>query len=306
MANKIQTSIGIEYTPTALRAVLVDGVPEQWTVKSFREIKGDFTKKLTYVEALKELKSTMGFSSSDLVAVSISGKQVYVAQIPFKAIPENEMKNALRFEIRQNLPFESGNASLNYQWVGENQVLAVVAGFNYYQHQVDCFHEAGLNLQIMDVLPLCLANSLWARKIDDTSKIAQICLHFGEDTCSLIMDGKDVPFYARSIQFRIGKLSASADQSVPASDIASSLEQLGAELRRSLNFYEKNHESKDFGKIALSGSNATDPRILKTLQDHVGLALEPITMKSLFQNTDALPEFEYDVALTLGLRGVGQ
>jgi Tfp pilus assembly PilM family ATPase len=275
-------------------------------MKSFREVSGDLSKKGNYVEALKELKGLMGISSGDPVAVSINGKQVHVVQLPFKKLPDSEMKNALRFEIRQNLPFESGNAVINYQWISDSEVLAVVVGGTLFHHQIESFQDANLNLQLMDVLPLTMANSFWARKMDLQPTVAHVCLHFGEESCILVVDGQSVPFYTRSILFRASKLVVKDQESLAPAEISGSLEQLGSELRRSLNFYEKNHDSKGFGKLILSGQNCSDPSLRNTLQTNVALPFEELSMKKMVNNCKDLPDFEYDVALTLAIRGMGK
>lgn len=306
MAKKVVNCIGIEYTPTTLRAVHLHLSQGNIELKSFREISGDLSKKGNYVEALKELKGVMGFSSGDPIGMSINGKQVHAVQLPFKKLPDSEMENALRFEIRQNLPFESGNAAINYQWIDENEVLAVVVGAALFQHQIESLREAGLNLQLMDVLPLAMANSFWARKMDLSPTVAHVCLHFGEENCILVVDGQSVPFYTRSILFRASKLFAKDQESLPPAEISGSLDQLGSELRRSLNFYEKNHESKGFGKLVLSGQGCMEQVLRSTLQQNVGLPLEQTALKSVIKNSTELPDFEYDVALTLALRGMAK
>lgn len=306
MTKTIPNCIGIEYTPTVLRAVHLHMSQGQIEMRGFREVTGDLSKKGNYVEALKELKGILGFSYGDPIALSINGKQVHAVQIPFKKLPDSEMKNALRFEIRQNLPFESGTASIHYQWIDDNEVLAVIVGGALFNHQVDAYREAGLNLNLMDVLPLAMANSFWARKMDLNPDVAQVSLHFGEESCTLVVDGQSVPFYTRSILFRASKLFPKDQESLPQTEVSGSLEQLGSELRRSLNFYEKNHDSKGFGKLVLSGLGCNEPLLRSTLKSNVGLPVEDIALKSVIHNTKDLPDFEYDVALTLAIRGMGK
>jgi Tfp pilus assembly PilM family ATPase len=306
MSKNIHTSIGIEFNPTSLRAAWVQGTPDHLEFKGSRELMGDFTKKKLFVEALKDLKGVMGFSSSEPVATAISGKQVHVVQMPFKKLPESEMKNALRFEIRQNLPFDAMGASLGYQWIGTDQLMVAVVAGNYFKHQVECYTEASMNVQILDVLPLCLSNGMWARKMEMEPGLAQVCLHFGEENCTLVVDGDGVPFYSRTILFRVNRLFAQNGDVAQDVEVENALALFGEELRRSLNFYEKNNDTKGFSRMVLSGKFCNELRLQQALRKDVGLTMESQSVKTILHGTENLPDFEYDVALTLAMRGVGK
>jgi len=299
-------SIGIEFCPTSLRVTWLHAHTGKPKLLGSRELTGDFTKKKTFVDALHDIKGVMGFSAGDPVVTAIAGKQVHVAQIPFKKVPDHEMKNALRFELRQNLPFDAVGASIGYQWVDSDQIMVAVVGAHYFQHQVECYRTAGLNVQILDVLPLCLSNSMWIRKMPMEPGFAQVCLHFGDENCTLVVDGEGVPFYSRSILFRADKLFGSENgDSLQPVEIDGALSVFGEELRRSLSFYEKNNTCKGFGHLVLNGRYCQHPRILESLKKDVGLPIEQTRMLDLVQAADKLPDYEYDVALTLAMRGIG-
>ena len=307
--------VGIEYNPGSIRAVRVGSSPSKTGVRyellGSRELRGDFTKKKYCVEALKELHSSLGITSSDTVVSSLSGKQVHVVQIPFKKIPLSEMRSALRFEIRQSLPFDSMGAYIDYQWVEEPQgnlegsLVAAVVANKYFDHVVDCYKESNLKLDVLDVLPLVIANTLWTRNLVIDEGIAHVCLNFTEETCNLVIDGKKVGFYSRTIPFKTQIYLGDRNGNGNGEDYEkqNALKGLADEVRRSLSYYEKSHETKGFGRLSLSGSSCNHDDLIVTLQRELGLPFAGIHMNDLLAGTTKLPGNEYEVALTLAMRG---
>jgi len=283
-----------------------------------RELLGDFTKKKNCVDALKESHGSLGISSSHTVVSSLAGKQVHVAQIPFKKIPAAEMRNALRFEIRQSLPFDSLGAYIDYQWIeepqgnAEGQLLAAVVGNKQFDYLVDCFKDSGVAMDILDVVPLALSNSLWARRLALDEGIAQVCLNISEEACTLVVDGNKVSFYARTIPFKfqhfLSERNSNGNGNGNTEDYEkiNALKGLGDELRRSLSFYEKNHQFKGFGRLSLSGRFCDNDDLLILLQKEVGLPFAGILMKDLLAGNTKTSGHEYEVALTLAMRGAGK
>lgn len=311
--------IGLDISANSIRAVklqkaVVKKVP-QYLIKGSHEVLGDFSKKKSLVEALNTLKTEVHFTGHDHVSVSVSGKQVHVVQFPFRRLPEDEMKNALRFEIRQSLPFDAMGAALEYQWIAKPEddaeamgsVVTAVMGSRFYAHQLECFEEAGIKMQAMDVLPLCVSNSLWARKMELEPGIAQVALYFSEDACQLVVDGENVPFYTRNIMFKGEKLfGPEAEEEVEEYEVKNALDNLTQELRRSLSYYEKNHQIENFGKIVICGKYQKEVRLRDALENEIELPFEARSvMMSLQGNGEKVPDFSYEVAATLAMEGLG-
>lgn len=312
-----QYGVGIEYNPGSIRAARVLGTPvkggARYELLGTRELLGDFTKKKHCVDALKELHSSLGISHSDVVVGAMAGKQVHVAQLPFKKIPNSEMRNALRFEIRQSLPFDAMGAYIDYQWIhepqgnAEGQLVAAVVANKYFDYLVDCFKESNMRIDILDVLPLVLSNSLWARRLTLDEGIAHVCLNITEDYCSLVVDGNNVNFYSRTIPFKFQYyLGERNGNSIEDFEKQNAMRGLADELRRSLSYYEKSHESKGFGRLSLSGRYCDSDDLLMLLQKEVSLPMVSIQMKDLLNGSNKTSGLEYEVALTLAMRGAGK
>lgn len=317
-----QYGVGIEYNSGSIRAVRVSSTPakggNRYELLGTRELLGDFTKRKNCVDALKELSTSLGISHSDSVVGSLSGKQVHVAQLPFKKIPVNEMRNALRYEIRQSLPFDSLGAYIDYQWTVEPQgntegeLIAAVVGNKFFDFLVDCFKDSGIHLDILDVLPLALSNTLWLRHLTMDEGIAQVCLNVSEEACNLVVDGCGVGFYSRTIPFKFQHYLAERNGNGNGNGNGEDYEKQNAlkgfsdELRRSLSYYEKNHGLKGFGRLSLSGRFCENDDLLTLLQKELGLPFAGIQMKDLLTGQAKTSGLEYEVALTLAMRGTGK
>jgi len=137
MRKKTANAVGIDIDSHGIRAVLINTREINGkmvrTLTQWEEVRGNFDDESELLQGLKSIREKIGISHLSSVVTAVSGKQVYVAQIPFRKLPPEEMKNALRLEIRKNLPFEVNNATLEYQVMGkendeEVSVLVTVVG----------------------------------------------------------------------------------------------------------------------------------------------------------------------------------
>ena len=81
------------------------------------------------------------------------------------------------------------------------------------------------------------------------------------------------------------------------------LKGLADEWRRSLSYYEKNHEFKGFGRLSLSGIYCDNEDLLALLQKEMGLPFAAVQMKDLLAGDTRHSGLQFEVALTLAMRG---
>jgi Tfp pilus assembly PilM family ATPase len=124
MAKSQETSIGLEYDNAAIHCVRLQkektgGNEYCCEVEQVEEICGDFAREDDLVDGLKSIKDTIGIRAGENVVTCVGGKQVYTQQLRFRILPGDEMKSALLYEIRKNLPFEATGSSVEFQYLGE-------------------------------------------------------------------------------------------------------------------------------------------------------------------------------------------
>ena len=100
------------------------------------------------------------------VAVSLSGHAVIVKKIVLPAIPEAELGDAIEWEARQHIPFESSDVELDYlvmeppaEGGRDLDVLLVAAKKEQVQDYLCVLSEAGCLPEVLDVDAFALQNA---------------------------------------------------------------------------------------------------------------------------------------------------
>jgi Tfp pilus assembly PilM family ATPase len=317
MPVKNITSVGIEYDNISMRAVQIRSVPHKdkhggASVESLHEIRGDFGRDDSLADGFREMAKKTGLRSRDRVVTTVSGKQIFVSRIKFKKLPDMEMKNALRYEIRKNLSYEAAGTVIDYQFLdegdraeGEKSNVMVTAVSNaLLDRQVQALSRAGISPWIVEVLPITMSNAFWARRKMRDPGIAHVLVHLAPDVCNIVIDGQKVPFFTRSIYFSSVEIFGGRKTEIPDIEKKKRLNTLGDELRRSLSFYEKEFGVSSFGWISLIGNYAGHTLLLKLVGERLGLKhdLDGI-LKRLGKNGET-EKGKFDLAAALALRGI--
>jgi Tfp pilus assembly PilM family ATPase len=315
MARKTITSVGVEFDMLGLRAARVttvlQGRETEVKVEELEETTGDYSKDEALAAALKAAGEELSVKPKDRVVVSLSGKQVYISQIKFKEMPDAEMKNALRFEIRKNLPFDAAGAVLDYQVAegsdpdkkGKSTVTVTAVASALLDRTLRLLEKAALKPWIVDVLPLALANAFWAGRPAEDPDMAHAIVHFAPDVCNVVIDGESAPFYMRSIYFSAEEIFGAAAKELAAREKTRRLEALGDELRRSLSYYEKTYNVSRYGWLCLAGNYAQHEELAGQVRDKVGLPVDETPLLTRINSRVQAPPGKFDLALALALRG---
>ncbi len=318
MVKKQATTISLEYDNFGIRAAKVVATPRgketQFYIEDLGEVNGNITRDEDLIKGLKIMRAKFSHGSGDRVVSCVSGKQLYAAQFPFKPLPEEEIRNALKYEIRKNLPFEVAASTVEFQYIpgddteGENQevLVASVANILLNRH-LRCLGKAGFKPQTVDILPLAAANAFWAtQKNGDTPDTGtKIILHIGPDISSVIIDGTTSSFYHRTIYFTARELFGNTGrEELPIREKERRISGLADELVRSLSFYENNFHTASISSVHLLG-NYLQPELLEVIESKTGLHTEPIDLvKEITPDKEAAPG-KFDLAVALAMKEDG-
>jgi len=313
MEKKTLSTVGIEYDSLGIRAAKitssVTGREINYVLENLQEVKGDFDKETELVAGLKKIKDRIGAGTRDNIVTCVAGKQVYAAQISFKRLPEAEMKSALKFEIRKDVPFDTASSAIDYQILDSSEqqddklnILVTVVANSLLNKHLAALSKAGVRPWIVDVLPLAVINAFWAGERDQVNMDPRVVLHFAPDVCTLVIDGNAVPLYTRSIYFAAEEMYGAAGKGVTEQERIRRITTLGNELRRSLSYYEKTYGVSNFGALYLIGDYIYSPELHGGIAEKVGLELSGSTLlEKLGVKTNA-PLGKFDVAIALAMR----
>lgn len=301
--------VGIEYDHLAIRAARISSDGKGGVaIDKLEECKGDYAEDEGLGDGLKQIKEKLGVGPRDSLVTCISGKQVFASQLPFRSLSREEMEPALRLELRKSLHFEVAGAALDYQVlnVGETvdgnsdqvQVLVALAGGGLLPRQLKVLSRAGLKPSAVDVLPVAIANTIWAW-VEKPREQPQVAVHVGPSVSTIVIDGLRSPFFNRSVYFSAEEIFAKD----PAAALADRrLASLGDEVARSLAFYEKSGFGSGFSEILLLGDYLEGTPLADHLRRHTGIPVRRMDIAKKIGGHPVDPG-RFDLALALALRG---
>jgi Tfp pilus assembly PilM family ATPase len=313
MAKTLITSIGIEYDAMSIRAAKLNLIRagSRTTVKvvGLSELYGDFSNDDNISGGMKKIKEKIAIGQSDRVVTGLAGKQVYVAQIPFKKLPEEEMKTALRIEIKKSLPFEVAGASIDYQLLEGSKkddlhqfIVTAVPSIMLTRH-VNMMERLGIKPYIVDVLPLAIANAFHLSQPSCAVGLAYVVVHVGPTVTNLVICGDEsVPYFHRSIYFLADEVFGEREQPLSDEELAHKLLELTEEIGRSISFYEKTFSLKKFAGVFLLGDYIENGAITNAIAEKTNLSTEVIDVFSALKQSSNAPKGKFEIAMALAMR----
>ncbi|MDR2592477.1 MAG: pilus assembly protein PilM [Chitinispirillales bacterium] len=319
MAKK-QIFIGVDMDSVSVRGVRLAFDPDKsggnstqsaWELLSAAEVNGgNFLDDAQAVSALKNLRENLKGRPSDKVSVCLSGKQTYAVRMDVRKIPEEEMAGMLRLELRKSMPFELSAATIDYQILPTESndnvyanagvsVMVSAAADSYLERQAAIYGKAGLPPYHADVLPVSVANAFWAACGDGAAEPegAVLLLHLGADVCTLVIDGRNAPFFSRAFSFNMSK-TAGDDKTA---DISSSINILADEVTKSAAYYKNTNRINGISSISISGAYASHPA-LDELTNKTGYSVRVVQTASLVRAEKPLEPGKYDLAIALAMQ----
>ena len=123
----------------------------------------------TVAETLKSLLSEVGLKSKR-VRLAVSGSGVHIKQISIPSLPKAELKEAVRWEIKDHLPYPVETAQIDFhilnEYVEDNikklDLMVVACPKPLVERTLSIAEEAGLQPAHLDVGPLAIWNTLLA------------------------------------------------------------------------------------------------------------------------------------------------
>lgn len=314
MKRSIQTSkpgfiVGIEHDNQAIRSVKLstDG-RGGFTVDRMEAIKGDFSEDLGMLDGFRQIRTMLNISSRDSVVACLSGKQVYASQLPFRNLAPEEMEQALRLELRKTVHFEVATSTLDYDVLDDQdgstggvvQVMVALASNTLLNRQLKVLEKAGLKAVAVDVLPVAVANALWAWHGGGESDHPMVALHVGPQTSTIVIDGEHSPFFNRNVYFAAEDVFG---PNASAGDRDKRVRSLAEEISRSLIFYEKNMQASGFREILMLGEYLDQEILTECIHHATGLSVRRMDLAGRLGPVREPVPGRFDLALALALRG---
>lgn len=312
--RSIQTSkpgftVGIEHDHQAIRCARLstDG-RGGFTLDRLEEVKGDFSEDVGLLDGLRKTRNLLNIGSKDSVVACLTGKQVFAAQLPFRNLGAEEMEQALRLELRKTVHFEVATSTLDYEVLDEGdgstgsfaQVMVAMASNSLLNRHLRLLEKAGLKAVAVDVLPMAVANALWAWKDGHEGDHPMVALHLGPQVSTIVIDSEHSPFFNRNVYFAAEDIFG---PNASAGDREKRIRSLSDEISRSLIFYEKNSQVSGFQEILLLGEYLDQEQLRNQINLVTGLPVKNMDLTGKLGTVREPVPGRFDLAVALALRG---
>lgn len=247
---------------------------------------------------VSQLKSKRKNTATALWGTAVIVKKIQMARIDKKLIREQ-----IRFEAEQYIPFDLNNVTISHHELSSvkspesMEVLLIAAQNELVMQYAQVIESAGLTCSVLDVSGFALANCFEMNygKVAETVAL----LNFGASTTNfvVIQNGdvvfsRDIPAggsnYTNEIHKALGvtieeaealKLSAAAKREVPDevhSIISQTNELVVEEIRSSLDFLTATASDVIIQKFYFTGGASHTPGLIETAARNLGGVFEPL------------------------------
>lgn len=304
--------IGLDIGTSSIKIAEMDVSKKGATLVSFgfaptppnsAHVSGEISDPSSVGLAIQALIHELG-SKRKHVATAIFGTAVIVKKITIPKMDGKLVKDQIRFEAEQYIPFDINNISLSYHILTTSaspetmDVLLIAAQNEIVSHYIHTVETAGVRCDVLDVSGFALANVLEVNHGKFLGEAVGI-LNFGATITNFVvlLNGevifsRDIPVgglnYTNEIHKVMGitmaeaealKLSAVSKQEVPDdvhSVISATNEVVTEEIRNSLDFLGATTNGVSLQKCFYSGGSSGTPGLIETVSRITGIQMEEL------------------------------
>lgn len=204
------TIVGIDIGSRSVRAIEVQGAAKaKPLITRYHEValpegsvrRGEVIEVNTVANALKQLWSTGGFKSKDVV-LGMGGQRVFARDLVVPRAPLPQIRESLPFQVQELLPVPVEDAILDFYPITEEvgadgpvvNGLLIAAIKDAVNANVEAVTKAGLRPVHVDLIPFALTRAL--SPLSDSSALT-VLLGVGADTTNVIVSQGGVPQFVR-------------------------------------------------------------------------------------------------------------
>jgi len=268
-------------------------------------------------DVLRRMAAKNGFAGCQFSA-ALGGRSLFIREVVFPRMPEQEMRQAIHWDLEQYVPYSPDQLYFDFWVVGpgatevEVRVLLVAAPKDVVDTLSGVMTKAGLQLASIDIEPLAIQ-----RTLPDTADCMLIDSGAGASQVTLFQ--KHSPVFTRNIPIGGNRLAepamvgmeTGAGQAVMAGEIDRIVGELAGEVRRTLEYYQVQNQNVSISTVFITGGGAK----IENLSAKLATILElPVILHDPLCGMESASSFnkqylhcvgpQMAVAVGLALRGV--
>lgn len=248
-------------------------------------------------EAVRSAMEKAGVTTKDVV-IAVGGRDVIIKKIQIERVKEQQVRELLRWEAEQHVPFDVESVELDHQTLDpqgtgpQMDVLLVAAKRELIQSKQRVVEEAGLNAAIVDVESFALHNGFEVNHPDAMTGIVGL-LNIGHDVTTINILEEGVPILTRDIavgtrRFREDMMrerglgADEADRLIQGFDRSPHLdavnetrgEEIAVGIERAVAFIQQSNRSAEIRQIWSCGGGARIPGLNQMLAMRLRIAVQ--------------------------------
>jgi type IV pilus assembly protein PilM len=298
--------VGLDIGTHAVRAVELSFGRDDATITRFGQVAlppgavvdGEVVDGTAVAVAIRRLWSQCAFRSRNVI-VGLANQRVIVRQAEVPALPEEDLRHALRYQAGDLVPFPTDDALLDCRVLepvavepGEDprvRILLVAAQRDMVLSVLRAVERAGLHPVLVDLAPFALLRAFPHDTGEDATAEALVCIGAGVTT--VVVHERGVPRFVRMLlvggasvtEFLASELQVGldvAEQCKRAGDgpadalIEQQLGALVAEVQGSLDYYVAQVDSAPLRRVVVTGGGSRLAGLAERLQAAVGAPVE--------------------------------
>lgn len=295
--------IGLDVGTSSVKAMMVHQMGDRCALLGFGLSEhpagtleaGEIHDQTALIGSIREAVGKVGGQTKDVV-IGLSGNGVILKRIRVPKMPKKELRESIKWEAEQHIPFEMDEVTLDCQPLGpagnratQIDVMLVAVKKTKLDQYVETVRAAGLNVVVVDVDAFALENQFEMNYPEQRGDVVAL-VNLGAEIINANILQRGVSVYARDISFgghkfgevlgqRFGIPLAEAEvlmrgKEIPGIDrslIQASLDsvtaEMGGEIQRTLDYFDTTPEHERIDRILLSGGCVLLPGLWERLAD---------------------------------------
>jgi type IV pilus assembly protein PilM len=297
--------IGLSIGASSTKAVEIKKSGKFWSFKGFESspVEGSVNEQREIVnpssvtEAIRDVFSRAKISNKDVCA-AVTGSGVIIKTLTLSITNMKELNDQVLWEAEQYIPFDINDVVVDFQVLRklkDNQVEVIIVAVkkDFLDQYRDAIEKAKLRIGVFDVEVFALQNCFEVN-YDPPLNQAVLLADIGAMSTKMVICSEGVPLFTKDspyggslvsleiqrelklpsiIDAEALKISGNLPQEV-AEIVSRTSHTIGAELKKSLDFYNASSVGPPVSVVFLSGGASRAPGLSQVVAEYVGAPVE--------------------------------
>lgn len=254
-------------------------------------------------QAILDVVTQAGIRAKD-VAIGVPSNKTFASVVDIPNVPKAELNATIKYQAENFVPMKSDEAKIDWAVIGESpvdkdkiEVLVASVQNSFTEARLDLVEGLGFNVVAIEPDSLALTRSLLPDGVQD----GRLLIDMGDYATDLVMTLGSAPRLIRSIPIGFRTLIRNARQNLNIEEqqaeqllmkfglvpgrlegqivraVQSTVDQLNAEISKSLKFFATKYANSSVGAVLTSGYAALLPGFSEVVSQHTNLAVQNAT-----------------------------